>query len=138
MSRSRPQEEGHQEEGASCDPGFRIISYFQQQRSEKRIFGQKDCTMWGMREVRERSGVFIVLYPRVFIFIHVYSLICFSSQPVKKKKQFINKKNAVTFHLVHRSQRDPLQADEDAPQRVLLPAQAAEDPVSLILVIVFN
>lgn len=40
----------------------------------------------------------------------------------RKKKKFIDKKNAVSFHLVHRSQKDPLQADEDAPQRVLLPA----------------
>ncbi|XP_013421817.1 protein LTV1 homolog isoform X2 [Lingula anatina] len=42
--------------------------------------------------------------------------------PGKKKKPFIDKKNAVTFHLVHRSQKDPLQADEDAPERVLMPA----------------
>lgn len=28
----------------------------------------------------------------------------------------------MTFHLVHRSQRDPLAADEKAPQHVLLPA----------------
>ncbi|XP_058789809.1 protein LTV1 homolog [Phymastichus coffea] len=32
-----------------------------------------------------------------------------------------NKKNAVTFSLVHRSQHDPLVADESAPQRVLVP-----------------
>ena len=43
-------------------------------------------------------------------------------QPARKKKPFIDKKNAITFHLVHRSQKDPLQADEDAPQRVLLPS----------------
>ncbi|NXN50522.1 LTV1 protein, partial [Rynchops niger] len=40
-----------------------------------------------------------------------------------KKKHFIDKKKAVTFHLVHRSQRDPLAADDTAPQRVLLPTQ---------------
>ncbi|NXT00663.1 LTV1 protein, partial [Jacana jacana] len=40
-----------------------------------------------------------------------------------KKKPFIDKKKAVTFHLVHRSQRDPLAADDTAPQRVLLPTQ---------------
>lgn len=28
----------------------------------------------------------------------------------------------MTFHLVHRSQKDPLAADEKAPQHVLLPA----------------
>ncbi|GJQ82440.1 hypothetical protein Trydic_g11854 [Trypoxylus dichotomus] len=38
-----------------------------------------------------------------------------------KKKKFIDRKNAVTFHLVHRSQQDPLVADENAPQRVLIP-----------------
>ena len=48
-------------------------------------------------------------------------------QPGRRKKHFIDKKNAVTFHLVHRSQRDPLQADEDAPQRVLLPAVVRPD-----------
>ncbi|KAM4771735.1 protein LTV1 homolog [Rhinophrynus dorsalis] len=46
--------------------------------------------------------------------------------PHRKKKPFIEKKKAVTFHLVHRSQRDPLAADETAPQRVLLPADKAE------------
>ncbi|XP_069676045.1 protein LTV1 homolog [Periplaneta americana] len=39
-----------------------------------------------------------------------------------KSKKFIDRKNAVTFHLVHRSQQDPLIADEKAPQHVLLPA----------------
>ena len=28
--------------------------------AKKRTFGQKDCTIWKTREVRERSGVFIV------------------------------------------------------------------------------
>ncbi|XP_034187471.1 LTV1 ribosome biogenesis factor isoform X1 [Osmia lignaria lignaria] len=49
--------------------------------------------------------------------------------PKGKTKKFIDKKNSVTFHLVHRSQRDPLIADETAPQRVLVPvgnAQAAK------------
>ncbi|GAB6020533.1 hypothetical protein CHUAL_003216 [Chamberlinius hualienensis] len=36
------------------------------------------------------------------------------------KKKFIDKKNSVTFRLVHRSQRDPLVADEAAPQHVLV------------------
>lgn len=39
----------------------------------------------------------------------------------KNKKPFINKKKAQTFSLVHRSQRDPLQADDDAGQMVLVP-----------------
>ncbi|XP_031845531.2 LTV1 ribosome biogenesis factor [Nomia melanderi] len=42
--------------------------------------------------------------------------------PKGKAKKFIDKKNSVTFHLVHRSQKDPLVADENAPQRVLVPA----------------
>ncbi|XP_041839177.1 protein LTV1 homolog [Melanotaenia boesemani] len=46
--------------------------------------------------------------------------------PHRKKKSFIDKKNAVTFHLVHRSQKDPLAADETAPQHVLLPAAKLE------------
>lgn len=46
--------------------------------------------------------------------------------PHRKKKSFINKKNAVSFHLVHRSQKDPLAADEKAPQHVLLPAAKVE------------
>ncbi|XP_066461563.1 protein LTV1 homolog [Eleutherodactylus coqui] len=46
--------------------------------------------------------------------------------PHRKKKPFIEKKAAVTFHLVHRSQRDPLAADETAPQRVLLPTEKVE------------
>ncbi|XP_072906514.1 protein LTV1 homolog [Hemitrygon akajei] len=46
--------------------------------------------------------------------------------PHRKKKSFIQKKSAVTFHLVHRSQKDPLVADEKAPQRVLLPVERAD------------
>lgn len=46
--------------------------------------------------------------------------------PHRKKKAFIEKKKAVTFHLVHRSQRDPLAADENAPQHVLLPTTKVE------------
>ncbi|CAH0717641.1 unnamed protein product, partial [Brenthis ino] len=42
----------------------------------------------------------------------------------KTKKKFIDRKKAVTFNLVHRSQRDPLAADESAPQRVLVPVNA--------------
>lgn len=39
------------------------------------------------------------------------------------KRQFVNKKNAQTFQLVHRSQRDPEIHNEDASQRVLVPVQ---------------
>uniref|UniRef100_A0A1B6KGV9 Protein LTV1 homolog n=1 Tax=Graphocephala atropunctata TaxID=36148 RepID=A0A1B6KGV9_9HEMI len=44
----------------------------------------------------------------------------------KNKKRWIDKKNAVTFHLVHRSQQDPLAADETAPQKVLVPASSVQ------------
>ncbi|KAJ8306209.1 hypothetical protein KUTeg_016754 [Tegillarca granosa] len=47
--------------------------------------------------------------------------------PLKKKKKFIDKKNALSFHLVHRSQRDPLQASDEASQRVLLPVDSKEE-----------
>lgn len=39
------------------------------------------------------------------------------------KKKFIDKKNAVTFRLVNRSQQDPLYVDETAPQHVLMPVR---------------
>ncbi|XP_039271631.2 protein LTV1 homolog [Styela clava] len=41
--------------------------------------------------------------------------------PHKTKRKFIDKKKAFTFQLVHRSQKDPLAADDEAPQRVLVP-----------------
>ena len=36
-----------------------------------------------------------------------------------KKKKFIDKKSALNFEVVHRDQRDPLTADENAPQMLL-------------------
>ncbi|XP_041979394.1 protein LTV1 homolog [Aricia agestis] len=45
-----------------------------------------------------------------------------------KVKKFIDRKKAVTFNLVHRSQKDPLVADESAPQRVLVPVNANVPP----------
>lgn len=39
----------------------------------------------------------------------------------RKKHPFIDKKKAITFRLVNRSQQDPLVADEKAPQHVLVP-----------------
>uniref|UniRef100_T1J085 Protein LTV1 homolog n=1 Tax=Strigamia maritima TaxID=126957 RepID=T1J085_STRMM len=38
-----------------------------------------------------------------------------------KNKRFIDKKKSVTYNLIHRSQKDPLAADEDAPGYVLQP-----------------
>jgi len=43
----------------------------------------------------------------------------------KKKKQFIDKKSAHSFQLVHRSQKDPLQADDESSKHVLLPIDAS-------------
>lgn len=42
-------------------------------------------------------------------------------KPKNKKASFIDKKNAVSFQLIHRSQQDPLAADADANQMVLQP-----------------
>ncbi|CCG81875.1 Protein LTV1 [Taphrina deformans PYCC 5710] len=39
------------------------------------------------------------------------------------KRQFVNKKNATTFQLVHRSQRDPEIHNDEATQRVFVPIQ---------------
>jgi len=47
----------------------------------------------------------------------------------RKKGKFIDKKKAVSFRLVHRSQRDPLAADDDAPQHVLQPLDGAAGPL---------
>ncbi|KAJ6647158.1 Protein LTV1 like, partial [Pseudolycoriella hygida] len=47
----------------------------------------------------------------------------------KHKKKFIDKKNAITFHLVHRSQHDPLITDETAPQHVLVAEAQKDDKV---------
>jgi len=43
-------------------------------------------------------------------------------KPKKNKKKFIdpNREETVTFDLIHRSQKDPLAADDEAPQRLLL------------------
>lgn len=38
----------------------------------------------------------------------------------------------MTFHLVHRSQQDPLAADETAPQKVLVPANPTQVRVKCI------
>lgn len=40
---------------------------------------------------------------------------------MRKKRPFIDKKKAITFRLVNRSQQDPLITDEKAPQHVLVP-----------------
>ncbi len=41
----------------------------------------------------------------------------------KKVKQFIDKKNASVFSIVHRSQRDPLYHQENASRMVLIPVK---------------
>ena len=45
----------------------------------------------------------------------------------KKKKAFIDKKNAQTFQVVHRAARDPLSQVADAPQMVLTPSFTGND-----------
>ena len=42
-------------------------------------------------------------------------------KPIRKKKKFIDPKNerTATFAVIHRSQKDPLAADDEAPQRLL-------------------
>lgn len=45
----------------------------------------------------------------------------------KTKKRFIDKKNSITFTLVHRSQKDPLLVDESAPQHVLKQLKSGND-----------
>lgn len=49
-----------------------------------------------------------------------------------RKKKFIDKKKAVTFSLVHRSQQDPLAADQDAPQMVLVPVETPSEKTKRI------
>jgi hypothetical protein len=49
-----------------------------------------------------------------------------------KKKPFINKKAAQHFHVVHRSQRDPLANDPNASKFVLL--SSSSDIVSKLFV----
>uniref|UniRef100_A0A182VTB9 Protein LTV1 homolog n=1 Tax=Anopheles minimus TaxID=112268 RepID=A0A182VTB9_9DIPT len=48
------------------------------------------------------------------------------------KKKFIDKKTAVTFRLVNRSQHDPLYVDETAPQHVLVPVRVPPKYANLI------
>uniref|UniRef100_A0A182R1E6 Protein LTV1 homolog n=1 Tax=Anopheles farauti TaxID=69004 RepID=A0A182R1E6_9DIPT len=48
------------------------------------------------------------------------------------KKKFIDKKSAVTFRLVNRSQHDPLYVDEKAPQHVLVPVRLPPKYANLV------
>jgi len=50
---------------------------------------------------------------------------CPPTLPQGKKKPFIDRSSAAHFHLVHRSQRDPLAADGSKPQRVLVPGEVS-------------
>lgn len=58
-----------------------------------------------------------VLREKIETLVNVLCILLFKG---KKKKQFIDKKNAHSFQLVHRSQKDPLQADEDSSKHVLV------------------
>lgn len=46
--------------------------------------------------------------------------LCWFPHEQGRKKQFINKKTAQHFHVVHRSQRDPKANDPEASKFVLL------------------
>nr|CAG4650273.1 EOG090X08PQ [Sida crystallina] len=70
----------------------------------------------GKREMSDRSTSNVLLSNSKFRELYILKEF---REP--KSRKFIDKKNAVTFNLVHRSQRDPLAADERAPQRVLVP-----------------
>ena len=49
-------------------------------------------------------------------------------KPRRKKKPFIGKDEEIArFELIHRSQKDPLAADSDAPQRLLQPLPSREE-----------
>ena len=50
-------------------------------------------------------------------------------KPVTRKKKFIDPKReeTQTFALIHRSQKDPLAADSDAPQRLLKPLPSKDE-----------
>lgn len=62
-----------------------------------------------------------VKYEQYYLYVILFLLL----QP-KNKKKFIEKKNALTFHVVHRSQHDPLITDQTAPQHVLVPQQSTQ------------
>ena len=59
-------------------------------------------------------------------------------QGKKKKKPFIDKKNAHSYTLVHRSQRDPLVVDEEAPQLLLKPLNEWVCSDSLCVQVMFD
>ena len=54
----------------------------------------------------------------------------------RKKKPFINKKQAQSFRLVHRSQRDPLQADEGSSQYILHPVKVSSSLCCIDIIII--
>lgn len=94
-------------------------------RPSRGVWGSSGCAaaaVWGLRVQQRSPGrrFFPDAFNLSFLINDSPSILL---QPHKKKKPFIEKKKAVTFHLVHRSQKDPLAADDTAPQRVLLPAQ---------------
>lgn len=72
-------------------------------------------------------GKYIDLY--LFKLVHHLSFLFHTNFHLQgKKKKFIDKKKAITFRLVHRSQQDPLIADETAPQHVLVPINGPSPP----------
>ena len=59
----------------------------------------------------------------------LFKFLVYFQKPKTKKKRFIDPKNerTQTFALIHRSQKDPLAADPDAPQRLLQPMLTKEE-----------
>ena len=50
-----------------------------------------------------------------------------------RKKKFIEKNEGVKFHLVHRSQRDPLYLDETLGDHVLMPVDPDNEAGNKVL-----
>ena len=71
-----------------------------------------------------------IKYLNLTVRVHRFTIITRHNTPCsamgRKKKPFIDKKKATTYKLVHRSQHDPLIADQEANQYVLkeLPGQS--------------
>jgi hypothetical protein len=74
-------------------------------------------SMLNMCRLLLTSGVSLL----ILVFQSFEALLSLFQKPRNKKRPFIDKRNerTTTFALLHRSQKDPLAADSDAPQMVL-------------------
>ncbi|XP_059620574.1 uncharacterized protein LOC132264394 [Phlebotomus argentipes] len=80
-----------------------------------------DHVTHGGHEENKRIEVPVALRELVCVFRAV------AAPPEGRRKRFIDKNNSVTFHVVNRSQQDPLIADDSAPQHVLVQATPAKE-----------